>query len=88
MLDIIINDYNQNPNYTLIFNMVLKGFIYDECGLIAAMRLLWGVIYNYRKGMEKEPLVTSNKSCKTYFLIEGSKVYFTGDFDSGNLERA
>jgi hypothetical protein len=35
--------------------------------------------------MEKEPLVTSNKSCKTYFLMEGSKVYFSGDFDSGNL---
>jgi hypothetical protein len=38
--------------------------------------------------MEKEPLVVSNKSCKTYFLLDGSKVYFTGDFDSGNLERA
>jgi hypothetical protein len=38
--------------------------------------------------MEKEPLVTSNKSCKTYFLMDGCKVYFSGDFDSGNLERA
>ena len=35
--------------------------------------------------MEKEPLVVSNKSCKTYFLREGNKVYFSGDFDSGNL---
>lgn len=35
--------------------------------------------------MEKEPLVVSNKSCKAYFLVDGSKVYFSGDFDSGNL---
>jgi hypothetical protein len=38
--------------------------------------------------MEKEPLVISNKSCKTYFLVDGVKVYFSGDFDSGNLEKA
>jgi hypothetical protein len=38
--------------------------------------------------MEKEPLVTSNKSCKTYFLADNAKVYFSGDFDSGNLEKA
>lgn len=38
--------------------------------------------------MEKEPLVSSNKSCKTYFLIDNTKVYFSGDFDSGNLEKA
>lgn len=37
--------------------------------------------------MEKDPLVISNKSCKAYFLIEGAKVYFSGDFDSGNLEK-
>jgi hypothetical protein len=35
--------------------------------------------------MEKEPLVTSNKSSKAYFLIDGFKVYFSADFDSGNL---
>ncbi len=39
--------------------------------------------------MEKEPLVVSNKSCKTYFLLSNNtKVYFSGDFDSGNLEKA
>jgi hypothetical protein len=39
--------------------------------------------------MEKEPLVLPNKSCKTYFLLEnGTKAYFSGDFDSGNLEKA
>lgn len=38
--------------------------------------------------MEKDPLVISNKSCKIYFLLDGTKVYFTGDFDSGNLEKA
>jgi hypothetical protein len=39
--------------------------------------------------MLTEPLVVPNKSCKTYFLLENnSKVYFSGDFDSGNLEKA
>ena len=33
------------------------------------------------------PIVVSNKSCKTYFQIEGGKVYFSGDFDSANLEK-
>ena len=28
-----------------------------------------------------------NKSCKIYFLLNDAKVYFTGDFDSGNLEK-
>lgn len=39
--------------------------------------------------MEKDPLVIPNKSCKAYFLLSnGTKVYFSGDFDSGNLEKA
>ena len=24
-------------------------------------------------------------SCKIYFLVEGAKVYFNADFDSGNV---
>ena len=29
----------------------------------------------------------TNKKCKRYFLVEGAKVYFNADFDSGNLEK-
>lgn len=32
-----------------------------------------------------EPLVIKNKSCKIYFIVDGQKVYFNADFDSGNV---
>ena len=39
--------------------------------------------------MEKDPLVIPNKSHKAYFMFENNtKVYFSGDFDNGNLEKA
>jgi hypothetical protein len=27
----------------------------------------------------------NNKDCKRYFYVETKKIYFSGDFDSGNL---
>ena len=32
-------------------------------------------------------LVTHNKNCKRYFMVDDTKVYFNADFDSGNLEK-
>lgn len=29
---------------------------------------------------------TNNKNCKRFFYLESKRVYFSGDFDSGNLE--
>lgn len=37
--------------------------------------------------MNEDKYQSNNKSCKTYFYINKEKVYFTGDFDSGNLEK-
>jgi hypothetical protein len=51
-------------------------------------RIILYILFELNKAMEKDPLVISNKSCKIYFLVDGSKVYFSGDFDSGNLEKA
>lgn len=42
---------------------------------------------NFINQMQENIQNNNNKSCKIYFQIGKEKVYFTGDFDSGNLEK-
>lgn len=37
------------------------------------------------EGWTVDHSATRNKNCKRYFYVDNRKVFFSGDFDTGNL---